>query len=107
MIKCLCIQIILANAPDFDQQDLLDVLNERGRYPEIDADEQGTWISFNLFTENLAALWDELKAHVLPAPALAELFRTAAIVVAEGDDGWRENLVLHHHDPDVEIDSLT
>ncbi len=105
LIKCLTIQILLELAPQFDRQTILDTLHAIGRFPEIDEDEDGKWIAFNLFTEDLHALWTEL-GPVLEQPAMSPLMHAAGIVVCEGDGGWADDRVLFHHDSTVALDEL-
>lgn len=105
MIKCLTIQILLELAPQFDRQTILDALHAIERFPEIDEDEEGKWVAFNLFTEDLHSLWTEL-GPVLEQAAISDLMHRSGIIVCEGEDGWSDDCVLFHHDGAVALDPL-
>ena len=105
MIKCLCIQILLGRAPNFDRQPLLTAMHAIERFPEIDVDEGGAWLAFNLFTEDLASLWAELEPALFESSA-ASLLRAAGIIVSEGEYCWSEDRLLFHHDPTEAWDGL-
>tara|TARA_Y100001934_G_scaffold230084_1_gene277454 strand:+ start:163 stop:480 length:318 start_codon:yes stop_codon:yes gene_type:complete len=104
VIACLTIQILLERAPDFDRQVVLDALHGAERFPEIDEDERGAWVAFNLFTEDLSALWTQLHP-VLAQSELAAVLSQAGIIVCEAEQGSGER-VLFHHDSAVPLDSL-
>ena len=107
MIQCLSIQILLDLAGDFDRNVLLNALHTLGCYPEIDEDEEeGKWVAFNLFSEDLVALWAELQPALFESAA-APVLETSGIIVCEGDDGWSDDRLLFHHNPDETTDSFT
>lgn len=105
MIQCLSIQILLDPAGDFDRNVILDALHTLERYPEIDEDEERQWVAFNLFSEDIPALWAELQP-VLFESAAAAVLRTAGIIVCEGEQGWSDERLLFHHDPAEAPDPL-
>lgn len=69
-----------------------------------EADEVGQWRNFEFETNEIDAMWSALRAELATdTDRFAEL-QTRWIVVAEGNHGWDDYLMLAHFDPTVRVD---
>lgn len=99
MIKCLSIQIDLSRDASFDADDMRRALKQLGRYPEVDRDpETPGLVQFNLFSENVDALWAQLKDKLFSNGPLALWLDKVAIVVCDGEQDRDDGLLLWHFD---------
>ncbi len=97
-MKCLSIQL----QPELDTRlttdDLIQHLRLMGRYPEIDRDPKHTkYINLNLFTEDLPKLSQEINAGVLNDPHIGPWIKKVASIIAEGENGWDNCLIIWEH----------
>jgi hypothetical protein len=107
MIKCLAIQIDQSRDPSHSADELLALLKDSGRYPEVDRDpEMPELVQMNLFSESLAGLWTEIKGQVFTGTHLSNWLAEVAIVVCEGEEGWDDEKLLWHFDHGETLDEL-
>ena len=102
-MKCLSIQIDLTKAQGFDQDEFLFLLRGLGRFPEVDKVGTAT-IAFNLFSEDLPALWQELWGSLYEGGDMSAVLKRSSIVACEGEN--EEDLFLYHFDSSEQIDKI-
>ncbi|WP_028450424.1 MULTISPECIES: hypothetical protein [Chitinibacter] len=71
-----------------------------------EGEEEGPYLNFEYKTDDLAALWDEVKSSIYDGSLLAFQLQRASMAIAQGDEGWDDYLVLHHFDPAIEPDEF-
>jgi hypothetical protein len=105
-MRCLSLQIKPEAIPDFDRKEFLSLIRSGGRSPEIDAFEENgvSYLNFNFFTEKPDLLWQELKNSVYGGDYGAYL-KKISLVACEAEK-HEEDLVLHHFDSQIKLDSL-
>lgn len=106
-MKYLSIQIQTNRDESFSVEDAIDLSRALGRFPEVDkADDKGKFIHLNYFSEDLTALWSELRAGLLDDGTLGEWLRKVSVVVCEGPTNPDEYLLLWHWDSEEKLDVL-
>jgi hypothetical protein len=92
-------------APETRAQGLLDELVARAAADvvsrETGLDEGVAYANALLATDDLSAVWSSVAAQLRSLG-----LERAAIVVCEGEQGWDDYLLLHHHDPAEPVDRL-
>lgn len=63
--------------------------------------DRGPWVNAHFETPDLAGLWRRLRARLAATGLLA-----GTIVTCQGEDGWDDYLLLHHHDRGVRVRRL-
>ena len=98
-MKCLSIQVQRGEIEGFNKDEFLHRVRTINRYPEIDAgDDDGPYLNFNFFTENLDTLWCDLQSALFQDKLYSPPFKRATIVVCEGEHGWDDAVFLHRAD---------
>ena len=95
MIKCLTIQIDLSQVNDVRKDDVAKLLRSFNRFPEIDIDpERPAIVSFNLFSDDVQTLWQELEQGVLQSEPMGQWISQHAVIACEGENGWDDYITL-------------
>ncbi|MET0068487.1 MAG: hypothetical protein ABW096_00505 [Candidatus Thiodiazotropha sp.] len=106
-MKCLSIQLQPEKDTSHSAEAFIELSRLLDRYPEIEkGEDNGGYVNLNYFTEDLISLWGQLKTGIFENPSLGEWARKVAIVVAKGDSGWDDYLLLYHYDPSEKLDRL-
>ncbi len=111
-----CIQVQPDRAPELDMERVLSlcrlatsrrVLVERHSIVEgVDDAGKGPHVNLVFDTAEPRALWDLLRSLFYEDSMVGPALATASLVMCEGEDGWDDYRVLHHFDPQVEIDEI-
>ncbi|MFL0805191.1 MAG: hypothetical protein K6L81_15875 [Agarilytica sp.] len=97
-MKCLSIQLQPELDTHFTTDDLIQHLRLMGRYPEIDRDPKNSkYTNLNLFTEELPKLSQEINDGLLNDPHIGSWVKNVAVIVAEGENGWDNCLLIWDH----------
>ncbi|MEX0641155.1 MAG: hypothetical protein WD468_00560 [Pirellulales bacterium] len=75
-------------------------LSERVRVTE--GEDNAQYISLDFTTADLSSLWSVIRRELQATPGLAK----GAIIVCEGEHGREDYLLLHHFDPQQQLDTL-
>lgn len=108
-MKTLQIQLQPGLAPELDTAAITERLRRLAeRLPSVrgirasGGDEDGPYVHIAMDTEDLPGLWSQLRAVWRADSNLAR----CSIVVAEGQAGWDDYLLLHHFEPQEPLDDL-
>lgn len=112
-MKQLCVQIQPEREPCLDKRAVVRLFEELRRDSphllEMCVDEgRGAhpYININCTTDNPGSLWAQVKRRVYEESDPGSALARASVVVCEGDAGWDDYLLLHHHDENEKLDSL-
>lgn len=102
-MKRLHIQVQLTKSPGLDADEISIRLRRVAEGVRVtEGLDDGRYLNFDIKTADLPELWRLVRAQVHLIPGLAQ----AAIVVCEGEFGWDDYLLLHHFDPDEDLDEM-
>ena len=93
--------------------DAPDILNMAKRleldWPEdcsiTTGDDAGPYINIQVHSNSPAETWLRIAELFLGTDVLCTEVRTSSIITMTGDTGWDDYLLLHHFDPNVELDA--
>ncbi|MFT7560598.1 MAG: hypothetical protein ACI93R_002520 [Flavobacteriales bacterium] len=107
-MKCLSLQVEPSLDESVDPEVLMAALKKLGRFPEVDREklEGKSYVIFNIFSDDVAALWKELQQSLFEDESLATWLKRTTIVACEGENGWDDGLLLAHHDASETLDDL-
>ena len=75
-----------------------------GGFEMKEGDDEGPYVNFTFAAKNPAALWANIQRNVLSHPEIGPGVSSSSIIIVEGDEGWDDYLLLHHFDPQYEVD---
>ena len=73
----------------------------------IAGDDDGLYVNYDFRTRDLPRLWEVLQSQVFLDTTQGPRLAQASIVTCEGNRGWDDYLLLHHHDRTFELDTLS
>jgi hypothetical protein len=90
-MKCLSIQIHPDQDLSHSPTEVVELAKTLGRFPEVNTSkEEELHVNLNFFTEDLALLWEQLRAGLFEDAVLGDWLKTVSIAACEGDDGWED-----------------
>jgi hypothetical protein len=103
-MKRLHIQIQLARSPGLDTVEAVARLSRLAAGVKVtEGEDDGRYLNVNFKAADLSELWALIREELQSFPGLAG----AAIVVCEGEFGWDDYLLLHHFNPEEQLDQLS
>ncbi|MHC4750142.1 MAG: hypothetical protein ACYTFW_09740 [Planctomycetota bacterium] len=112
-MKCLSVQIQLERSSKLEEDRIIhsfkEMCDKSSLIKHIDIEkgyDEGSYININYTTDNLKALWGQIRSHFYEQEDFGLVLAKASIVVCEGDNGWDDYLLLHHFDEREEIDTI-
>jgi hypothetical protein len=68
--------------------------------------DKGSYFTFMFGTPDALQLWETIRTHIYENEVFGRHLRQSSIAVCSDDNGsWDDYRLLHHFDPDVELDS--
>jgi hypothetical protein len=109
-------KLIVQVHPDrlpMDAGSLIRELRSLGERPEVlskpvvkRSAQSGGYINIEYRTKDIKHLWEAIQTRMLLKHDKAAAIKRALIVVATGESGWSDYLLLHHYNPREKIDRL-
>jgi hypothetical protein len=102
-MKRLNIQLQPARSPELNLAEAVAKLSSLA--PGVrttEGQDQGLYVNVDFKTADLSGLWKSVQRALEAVPGL----KRAAIIVCEGERGWDDYLLLHHLDPQEQVDAL-
>ena len=75
-----------------------------GGFQINEGEDEGPYVNFTFAAKNPAALWAQIQRKVLHHREIGAGIAASSIIIVEGDEGWDNYLLLHHFDPQYEVD---
>ena len=108
-----CIQIQPSRAPDLDMdrvRSLCRLVSSRralvDRHSIAEGVDNGRYVNLMFDTAQPADLWAMLSSIFYQDGMVGAGLARASMAMCEGDQGWDDYRLLHHFDPEVELDTL-
>ena len=110
-MKTLVVQVVPGPSPDADVEAIVLSLERLARNPSLAQHvevtrgvDEGNFVNVTFKTSDPGELWRAIQA----ALDLREASPAANMITAvcEGDHGWDDYLLLHHRDPEQQVDRL-
>jgi hypothetical protein len=102
-MKQLTINLQPARAPGLDVPEAVARLTRLAAGAWVtEGEDTGRYVNVSFQTGDLLGLWTSLREELQGIPGLAG----AVIVVCEGEHGWDDYLLLHHFNPQEQLDHL-
>jgi len=105
-MKTLQVQLQPDLAPDLDFPSFVSRLHgigdKAGRVRVSEANDNGRYINVSFDSANIGNLWQQIREELCANVAMSR----CSVVCCEGDAGWDDYLLLHHFDPEQQLDNL-
>ena len=108
-----CIQVQPDRVPGLDMERVRSlcrlVTSNRSlteRYGIVEGVAVARYVNLMFDTAQPSELWELLKSIFYEDSMVGPDMAHASLTLCEGDRGWDDCIVLHHFDPEVEIDQI-
>ena len=108
-----CLQILPDRAPDLDLdrvRQLCRLITARRalaeRHSIVEGSDKQRYVNLVFETDQPGALWEMLRSVFYEDVKVGIALKTASMAMCEGESGWDDFRLLHHFDPEIELDTL-
>ena len=79
------------------------LLKKLGFSPEVkESFDDEHYVNFYIDTDDLKSVWETIRENLVSINEVA----SSCMIICQGERGWADMLILHHNDPEVELDKL-
>lgn len=76
------------------------------RHSIVEGVDKGRYVNLMFDTDQPGALWEMLQTVFYEDAKVGPNIVKASMTMCEGDHGWDDYRLLHHFDPEIELDTL-